>query len=162
MPDVFVKLREGGLESGVPVPADGRVRLTPILVPDQDAWVTSAPTVLDVVAGVADPVSVSAGRWRVDVVSDQWARRWELDIDESDTPINLATVTPIEPSMPIPWAPTQADLVEIRETRDEIRELIEDGGVEVVTDDDGTYQITRGGMPVPVTHEGDGAYQIGV
>lgn len=38
MPDVFVRLREGGEESGVGFPADGRVRLTPILVPDQDAW----------------------------------------------------------------------------------------------------------------------------
>ena len=83
MPDVFVRLREGGEIGGVPVPADGRVRLTPILVPDSSAWVTSAPTVLDVVAGAAGPVSVSAGRWRVDVVSERCARRWELDIEES-------------------------------------------------------------------------------
>ena len=130
MPDVYVRLREGGVEGGVPIPADGRVRLTPVLVPDPDAWVTSAPTVLSVVAGVAEPVSVSPGRWRVDVVSESWARRWELDIVESAEPVNLVTLVPVDPSKPVPWLPTEADLVFIRETRERIPELIEEAVAE--------------------------------
>ena len=125
MPDVYVRLREGGVEGGVPIPADGRVRLTPVLVPDPDAWVTSAPTILDVVGGVAEPVAVSPGRWRVDVVSESWARRWELDIVESAEPVNLVTLVPVDPATPVPWLPTEADLVFIRETRECIPELIE-------------------------------------
>lgn len=130
MTDVYVRLREGGLDGGGPVPADGRVRLTPILVPDSEAWVTSAPTILDVVGGVAAPESVSPGRWRVDVVSESWARRWELDIADSDVPVNLVTLVPVDPATPVPWLPTEADLVFIRETRERIPELIEEAVAE--------------------------------
>ena len=125
MPDVYVRLREGGVEGGVPIPADGRVRLTPVLVPDSEAWVTSAPTILDVVDGAAEPVAVSPGRWRVDVVSESWARRWELDIVESAEPVNLVTLVPVDPATPVPWLPTESDLAFIRETRERIPELIE-------------------------------------
>lgn len=125
MPDVYVRLREGGVEGGLPIPADGRVWLTPVLVPDPDAWVTSAPTVLSVVGGVAEPVAVSPGRWRVDVVSEPWERRWELDIVESAEPVNLVTLVPVDPSKPVPWLPTETDLAFIRETRERIPELIE-------------------------------------
>lgn len=125
MPDVYVRLREGGVEGGVPIPADGRVRLTPVLVPDPDAWVTSAPTVLSVVGGVAAPVAVSPGRWRVDVVSESWARRWELDVVESAEPVNLVTLVPVDPATPVPWLPTETDLAFIRETRERIPDLIE-------------------------------------
>ena len=184
MPDVYVRLREGGVEGGVPIPADGRVRLTPVLVPDPDAWVTSAPTVLSVVAGVAEPVAVSPGRWRVDVVSESWARRWELDIVESAEPVNLVTLVPVDPATPVPWLPTEADLVFIRETRERIPELIEEAvaegdytgpagrGVASIADDDGdgtaTVTYTDGEtapLPLPPGSDGDDgetAYQIAV
>lgn len=49
MPDVFVRLRECGEVDGVPVPADGRVRLTPVRVVD--------PTVVGDYSGAAATVS---------------------------------------------------------------------------------------------------------
>lgn len=150
MPDVYVKLREGGLDGGGPVPADGRVRLTPILVPDPDAWVTSAPTVLDVVNGVAAPVAVSAGRWRVDAVSAQWARRWELDIVESDVPVNLVSLVPVDPATPVPWLPTEADLAFIRDTRERIPQIIE----EAVAEGDYTGPPGEPGEPGPAGEPG--------
>lgn len=171
MPSVYVRLREGGEQDGVPVPADGRVRLTPVHVVDPSAWVTAAPTVLTVVGGVAEPVGVSAGRWQVDAVAVSWAHRWVLDLEDSADPINLATLTPVDSTLPLPWAPTGRDLIEIRsavgETRvalDEIRELVGSGPAGPVTvahEGDGTYRLTRNDTPVPIAHQGDGMYEIG-
>ena len=125
MPDVHVRLREAGLEDGEPIPADGTVTLSPIHVVDTDAWVTAAATVLHVRDGVAAPVSVSAGRWRVTARSRSWERSWVLDLEDGDTPVNLVTLVPVDPATPVPWLPTEADLVFIRETRERIPELIE-------------------------------------
>lgn len=157
---VFVRLREGGEAGGIPVPADGSVRLTPVSVPDAEAWVTTAPTVLTVVGGSAEPVEVSPGRWRVDAWSVSWARTWTLDLVDAAEPVNLATLTPVDGSAPIPWAPTESDLLEIRGIAAELRDLAENP-VTVFTDGDGTYSLTRNDAPVPVSHVGDGAYQIG-
>ena len=126
MPDVYVRLREAGLEDGEPIPADGTVTLSPIHVVDPDAWVTAAATVLHVRDGEAAPASVSAGRWRVAARSRSWERSWVLDLEDGDTPVNLVSLTPVDPSTPLPWAPTLADLEEIRETRDSIPQLVED------------------------------------
>ena len=158
---VFVRLREGGEHDGVPVPADGRVRLTPVSVPDAEAWVVSAPIVLAVVGGVAEPVEVSPGRWRVDVWAVSWARTWTLDLEDPGHPVNLVSLTPVDGDVPVPWAPTEADLVEIRGIAAEMRDLARNPAV-VYTDGDGTYSLTRNDAPVPVTHAGEGAYQIGV
>ena len=120
MPDVYVRLREAGLEDGEPIPADGTVALSPVHVVDPDAWVTAAATVLHVRDGVAAPVSVSAGRWRVLARSRSWERSWVLDLEDGDTPVNLVSLTPVDPSTPLPWAPTVADLEEIREARQDL------------------------------------------
>ena len=125
MPDVYVRLREAGLEDGEPIPADGTVTLSPVHVVDPDAWVTAAATVLHVRDGVAAPVSVSTGRWRVTARSRSWERSWELDIVESAEPVNLVTLVPVDPATPVPWLPTESDLVFIRETRERIPDLIE-------------------------------------
>ena len=124
MPDVYVRLREAGLEDGEPIPADGTVTLSPIRVVDTDAWVTAAATVLHVRDGDAAPASVSAGRWRVTARSRSWERSWVLDLEASDAPVNLVSLTPVDPSTPLPWAPTLADLEEIREARERIPEII--------------------------------------
>lgn len=124
MPDVYVRLREAGLEDGEPIPADGTVTLSPVHVVDPDAWVTAAATVLHVRDGVAAPASVSTGRWRVTARSRSWERSWVLDLEDGDTPVNLVSLTPVDPSTPLPWAPTLADLEEIRATRESIPEII--------------------------------------
>lgn len=125
MPDVYVRLREAGLEEdGEPIPADGTVTLSPVHVVDPDAWVTAAATVLHVRDGAADPASVSAGRWRVTARSRSWERSWVLDLEDGDTPVNLVSLTPVDPSTPLPWAPTLADLEEIRATRESIPGII--------------------------------------
>ena len=125
MPDVYVRLREAGLEEdGEPIPADGTVTLSPIHVVDTDAWVTAAATVLHVRDGAAAPVSVSAGRWRVTARSRSWERSWVLDLEASDTPVNLVTLAPVDPATPVPWLPTEADLLFVRETRERIPEII--------------------------------------
>ena len=125
MPDVYVRLREAGLEDGEPIPADGTVTLSPVHVVDPDAWVTAAATVLHVRDGEAAPVSVSAGRWRVTARSRSWERSWVLDLEDSDAPVNLVSLTPVDPSTPLPWLPTESDLAFIRETRERIPDLIE-------------------------------------
>ena len=115
MPDVYVRLREAGLEDGEPIPADGTVTLSPIHVVDPDAWVTAAATVLHVRDGVAAPVSVSTGRWRVTARSRSWERSWVLDLEDGDTPLNLVSLTPIDDPAPIPWGPTLADAAKVGE-----------------------------------------------
>ena len=131
MPDVYVRLREAGLEEdGEPIPADGTVTLSPVRVVDPDAWVTAAATVLHVRDGVAAPVSVSAGRWRVTARSRSWERSWVLDLEDGDTPVNLVSLVPVDPATPAPWLPTEGDLLFIRETRERIPELIEEAVAE--------------------------------
>lgn len=115
MPDVYVRLREAGLEDGEPIPADGTVTLSPVHVVDPDAWVTAAATVLHVRDGEAAPASVSAGRWRVAARSRSWERSWVLDIEGGNEPINLATLTPADIGAPAPWLPTEADMQAIRD-----------------------------------------------
>ena len=166
MPDVYVRLREAGLEDGEPIPADGTVTLSPIHVVDTDAWVTAAATVLHVRDGDAATASVSAGRWRVTARSRSWERSWVLDLEDGDTPLNLVSLTPVDPSTPLPWAPTLADLEEIREARQELRDAIGGGQIggpiAVETDGDGGYTLTRGGAPVSVVVDDDGVYTIGL
>ena len=166
MPDVYVRLREAGLEEdGEPIPADGTVTLSPINVVDTEAWVTAAATVLHVRDGVAAPASVSAGRWRVTARSRSWERSWVLDLEDGAGSVNLATLVPVDTSTPLPWLPTLADLEEVREARQELRDAIEGGQiggpVTVETDGDGGYRLTRGGVEIPVQVDDDGAYTIG-
>lgn len=165
MPDVYVRLREGGLNDGEPIPANGTVTLTPVRVVDPEALVTNATTVLRVAAGEADPVSVSAGRWRVDARSRSWQKSWTVDLEDDAGPVNLALLVPVDPASPLPWMPTEADMAEVREARQELRDAIEGGAIggpiTVETDGDGGYTLVRGGAPVPVEVDDDGVYTIG-
>lgn len=107
-------MREGGVEDGAPIPADGFVYLTPHSIPDPDAWVAARMVVLPVQGGVSAPQEISAGRWAVEALSGDWSRRWMLDLEPSDEPVNLAELTPADGLKALPWLPTEQDMEAIR------------------------------------------------